>query len=157
MYRFNKAPMLLRALLAALLLFSLQVPEAYSGGDTDAVVMVLNTRNPTKKITEAQVKRIYMGNLAFWNGVVPIKVYTRSSSEAASEQFYGDILKMKHQSFDSHWSSRELAGQGVAPTVAHSPTEVAEFVRSTPGGIGFLLASEVWDITPDGVQVLEIQ
>lgn len=144
-------------LLLGLLAVLLRGEAVTAGVGDDTVVVVLNARNPTQRMSRAEVKNLFLGNTAFWNGVVPVKLVIRAPDTSASTVFYGDILGMSAQRFDGHWSSRQLAGQGVAPQKAASPDELARLIRGLPGGVGFMLASEVWDVQPDGVRVLEIQ
>lgn len=123
----------------------------------DAIVAVVNARNPTPSLTKAEIKNIYLGTTAFWHGVVPMKVYVRQADSPAGKAFIEGVLGMNSQRFAAHWSSRELAGQGVAPERVSSPDLLAEKVKGTPGGIGFMLASEAWTSPPAGVRVIALK
>lgn len=145
----------LLAFFAALLLVFLPGHVLAEPG-SDEIVMVINARNPTQRLSKGQIKNIYLGNVAFWHGVVPVALYTRPADSAISQQFYSDMLKMNVQRFDSHWTSRQLAGKGVAPAPVATPDELADKIRSSPGAIGFMYASEVWGTAPDGVRIVEL-
>ena len=139
-----------------LLGLTLTLPGSAQGAG-DQIVVVLNARNPTKDINTKQLKNIYLGNVAFWHGVVPITVLSRPDTSDASKVFFDDVLHMSAQRFDGHWSSRQLAGQGVAPTVVGSAEDLAAAVKASPGAIGFMLASEAWGTPPDGLTVVELK
>ena len=53
-------------------------------GEGDEIVVVVNARNPSTKITRTQLRSIYMGQTAFWHGVVPMKVVMRPVTSDAS-------------------------------------------------------------------------
>jgi len=137
-------------------LFTLSPVSVLADVGSDDIVMVVNARNPTRNLSKGQIKNIYLGNVAFWNGVVPVALFTRPPDHNASQHFYESMLRMNAQRFDSHWTSRQLAGKGVAPVVIGSPDELAEHIRASPGAIGFMLASEVWGTAPDGIRVVEL-
>jgi ABC-type phosphate transport system substrate-binding protein len=142
------------ALFLSMLVF---LPKAWADVTSDKIVAVVNARNPTSKLTKAEIKNIYLGNTGFWNGVVPMKVFGRPPEGPAGKTFIETVLGMNGQRYTAHWSARELAGQGVAPEKVGTADALAEKVRAAPGGIGFMLASEAWATPPAGVKVIELQ
>lgn len=144
-----------RLLPVVLALTGLLVPTFAVAGEP--VIVVLNQRNPTQNIDKAQLKSIYLGNTAFWHGVVPMKVYTQPADSDATKTFLDDILGITFQRYQQSWASRELSGQGVAPAVVDDAQSVIDSVRGAPGGIGFLTPSSAWTVAPEGVKFLEVQ
>lgn len=130
-----------------------QPGESYSGGD-DSVVLVINARNPSKNISSSKAKEIFLGQTAFWHGTVPIKIYARPGSTEAGKVFYSGLLKMPFSRFSKHWTSRQLAGQGVAPENVGSASSVAAKVRKNPGSISFMLKSEVDEVGTSGLKII---
>lgn len=121
----------------------------------DEVVLLLNARNPTASVSRGDVSNLFTGKTAFWHGVVPVKVLVRPGTSSAGKAFYEPILGMNAQSFAQHWSKLQLSGKGIAPTTVGSAEEMAGMIAKTPGGVGFVLASEAWKI--DGVKVIQIR
>jgi hypothetical protein len=123
----------------------------------DAVVLVLNARNPTSNLSVGAAKNIFLGQTAFWNGTVPIKIYARPGSTSAGESFYGSVVQMPFNRFSQHWTSRQLAGQGVAPESVAGASSVADKIRKSPGGISFMLQSEVNEVGAAGLKVIPLK
>jgi ABC-type phosphate transport system substrate-binding protein len=132
------------------------VGSAARAGDDDRVLIMLNARNPTQTMSAADVKKLFLGQTAFWHGVVPVKVAVRSDSSEAARQFYA-LLGMTPQAFRKHWDELQLAGRGVAPKTIGSAQELAQAVGQIPGGISFVLASETWSLQSRTVKVIEVR
>lgn len=129
---------------------------AVRAGDEDRVLIMLNARNPTQNIGTADVKKLFLGQTAFWHGVVPVKVAVRPDSSEAARQFYG-LLGMTPQAYRKHWDELQLAGRGVAPKTIGTAQELAQAIGQIPGGIGFVLASETWSLQSRTVKVIEVR
>lgn len=120
------------------------------------VVVVLNQRNPTKSMTAAQAKAIYLGNTAFWNGTVPIRVISRTASSPAAV-FFDKVVEMSPQRFSSYWTSRQLAGQGVKPAEVESASTLVEQIKKNPGAVGFALRSELVGVDLVGLTIISLK
>lgn len=142
--------------LASLVALALTGDVASAGEGQDHVVLVVNARNPTQSLTEAEVKNFFMGNVAFWHGTVPVSLIGRPPTSAAASAFFTDVLDTNAQRYEAAWQARQLAGRGVAPRAAAAPSDVAAAVAATPGAIGYMLASEAWTTPPAGVRIVEM-
>lgn len=120
------------------------------------VVVLTNAKNPTKAISKARAKSIYLGAYAFWSGVVPIKVLMRSTDIEASQVFLTNVVETSAQKFDQHWTSRQLAGKGVKPAKVKNLDELVESLRKNPGAIGFALESELEGVDLSGLKTLDL-
>lgn len=133
--------------------YFLDMPEVYAGNDP--LVVVVNAKNPTKKMSKTELRNIYLGNTAFWNGSVPIKVLARPGSVPAGQALYNDVVEMQAQRFTQHWTSRQLAGQGVAPENVSGSSDVVAKISGAPGAISVMLKSE-YDSNASGGKVKAI-
>jgi ABC-type phosphate transport system substrate-binding protein len=124
---------------------------------SDGVVVIINPRNPTQTLSSADVKKMFLGQTAFWHGVVPVKVVVRPDDSAAAKLFYPSVLAMTPQAFRKHWDKLQLAGRGVAPDIAVSIEDVVKAVTKTPGGVGFALASETWKLQGKDVKIISVR
>lgn len=138
--------------LGLLLLGAAAASGLWSGGQPalaqsdDAVVILLNARNPTQTLSKGDLTKIFLGQTAFWHGVVPVKVLIRPDGSQAAKVFYEKVLSTTPQAFRKHWDELQLAGRGVAPRVIGGVEELAQAIAQSPGSIGFALASEAWSI-----------
>ncbi len=121
----------------------------------NGVVLLLNARNPTSSVGRGETKNIFTGKTSFWHGVVPVKLFSRPTDSEAAKAFFQPVLGMSAQSFIQHWNKLQLAGKGVAPPQVAQAKDLAKKVAQVPGGIGFVLASEAWDI--DGVKIIDLK
>ena len=123
----------------------------------EGVVLLLNARNPTQFLSSAETAKIFLGQTAFWHGVVAIKVMIRPDTSNASKLFYRTVLKQTPQAFRKHWDELQLSGRGVAPKVYASAEELAQAIAQTPGAIGFALNSELWKVQTKGIKIVNIR
>lgn len=138
-------------LLCALLTVPMSTALAKGG-----YVLVVNKRNPTKTISQAQAKSIYLGNTSRWQGVVPITLYARSK-DCAAKNFYKDVLGMSPSKFFSHWAERQLSGKGVKPKSMASASELLDLVRQSPGAVGFLSSAELAGADLSGLRTVPLE
>jgi ABC-type phosphate transport system substrate-binding protein len=155
-----------RTLLAALstmLLFgtllagNLAYRSAVLAQSEEGVVIVLNARNPTQVLSTSEASKIFLGQTAFWHGVVPVKVMIRPDGSLAAKMFYEAVLKQTPQAFRKHWDELQLSGRGVAPKAYGAAEEMAAAIAAAPGGIGFALSSEIWKVQNKGIKVVNIK
>ena len=151
-----------RRLLAGVCLLTLALvapsPSRVVAGETDeGVVVLLNARNPTQSIGSAELTKIFLGQTAFWHGVVPVRVVLRPDGGIVAKTFYETVLKMAPQAFRKHWDEVQLSGRAVAPKVIASPEEVAALVAQAPGAISYALASEAWKINNKAVKIVQVR
>ncbi|MEQ8281004.1 MAG: hypothetical protein RMA76_36515 [Deltaproteobacteria bacterium] len=142
--------------LIASLLFGMAATAAPDTAHADEVVLLLNKRNPTKKIPRGKVVSMFLGNTAFWHGVVPVKLVVRGAKTDAGNAFYEPVVQMTGARYEAYWTSRQLAGQGVKPQSADTITRVVELLKKNPGAISFALASEVEGQDLAGVKVVKL-
>ena len=131
------------------------MPQVALKVDSSAHLFKFNTKDVYYPEVRVSLSDLW-GNTAFWHGSVPMKVYARAPDTAVAKGFVERMLSMTPQGFASHGSSRELAGQGAAPQRVASADALAEPVKTLPGAIGYMMASEAWANTPAGVRVIEV-
>jgi hypothetical protein len=124
--------------------------------DGNQLVVVLNARNPTRRMTAEQLKNLMLGNVAFWHGVVPVKLFVRPSNSPAAQALFDKVLDLPASRFNEHWTAKQLAGQGISPTVLATPEQVVAEVAKVPGAVGIMLQSEAWGAQLTGVNVFPL-
>jgi ABC-type phosphate transport system substrate-binding protein len=147
------------SLLAVALCFSVSACHHHRARaqSDEAVVLLLNARNPTQVLSSAETSNIFLGQTPFWHGVVAVQVMVRPDSSQAAKLFYRTVLKQTPQAFRKHWDEIQLSGRGVAPKVYASAEELAQAIAQAPGGIGFALNSELWKVQTKGIKVVNIR
>jgi hypothetical protein len=140
--------------LAILLLLTSAVPSAARAAEE--LVVVVNARNPSKRLTRAELRAMLTGNRSFWHGVVPVKAVVRSPKSAAGQRLFAGVLAMEPGQFSAHWTARQLAGQGVAPEAVATAADVAARVAAAPGGVGVVTRDEAGAL-PATVKVIPLE
>jgi ABC-type phosphate transport system substrate-binding protein len=94
-----------------------------------------------KNLDESTISRIYMGKIIEVNGsaVNPVNLMTGSNTRT---QFMNQVLGKEDDSYIAYWVVRRSIGKGVSPKEFGSDKEVIEYVKSTPGAIGYIDSSE---------------
>lgn len=153
-----KRPLVSKAVSALAALVLALAPERASSQQADGnqLVVVLHARNPTRRMTTEQLKNLMLGNVAFWHGVVPVKVFVRPPNSPAAQVLFDKVIEMPASRFNEHWTAKQLAGQGIAPTVLATPEHVVGEVAKVPGAVGIILQSEAWNIQLTGVNVIPL-
>lgn len=124
------APVLLLGLLGLL------APGPARAGDIIA--------HPSLTLSPAELREVFLGEkqLAGGGKVVPI------NNLAAQPEFAAKVLQIEVGKYSSLWIKKAFREGLNAPPVKNSDAEVAAFVRSTPGAVGYVNAA------PPGARVL---
>jgi hypothetical protein len=120
--RTNARPLILRA--AALL--------AVATGCTAQAQTVITNAGVT--IAPADVRNIYIGEKQF-NGVVRL---VPVDNIGAQERFLAGLLKLDGDKYNSIWAKKSFREGVNPPPLKATDAEVVEFVRRTPGAVGYV-------------------
>jgi ABC-type phosphate transport system substrate-binding protein len=119
-------------------------------GDVNAQdgVLVIGHAN-VARIDVAMVERIYNGRATEVGGIAIKPVHVESGS-AVRDRFLRVYLKKDEQTYTAYWTVRRYSGMGPPPRELKSGADVINFVKSTPGAIGYI---DEADLQP-GINVL---
>ena len=128
---------LLRPLIAfALALLALVA----SAQDREALVLIGHASVP--RVDAATAQRLYTGR-AVEVGGVPVQVVNTVPGSKMRERFMASVMAMDDDKYVAYWTVRKHVGKGTPPRELKSSAEVIDFVQATPGGVGYVLASEL--------------
>jgi ABC-type phosphate transport system substrate-binding protein len=118
---------------------------AVTGGSASAedCVVIVNPSNPTTSMRKADVSRLFLKQTAKWtNGakVVPVDLPTKSSTRA---DFTRTVHGRTIEAVQAYWNQKMFSGADVPPEQKPSERDVVEFVRVTPGAVGYVSAAAV--------------
>lgn len=145
----------IRRVMQVMLLVALFVGPAHAALAKPSFVLVVNKRNPTKSMSAAQAKSIFMGNTTRWQGVVPITLVARAP-DSGGKGFYKAILGVSASKFFSHWNERQLSGKGVKPKSPKAASEALDLVRKSPGAVSFVAKSELAGADLSGLRTVPV-
>jgi hypothetical protein len=91
----------------------------------------------TPALTEDLLQRVYLGKVVEVNGqpVIPVNL---AKGSALRKDFMERILAQDHDKFIGYWTVRCYIGKGCPPREFSSVEDQLEYIRSTPGAIGYV-------------------
>jgi hypothetical protein len=101
--------------------------------------------NPSLKIDPGDVKAIFMGDTQF-NGSVKLEVTDNAAAQAV---FLTKALGMDKAKYDAAWVKKSFRDGVNQPPSRGSDGEVLDFVKKTPGAVGYVITA------PAGVTVIQ--
>ncbi len=140
-------------LLLALAALSVGAPRATAQGAK--YVVVVNPKNPIRRLSQSQLSRIYLGKLQGWEiegKVEPVLVLDQKSGSPLRAKFTQDVLRKSVSEADAYWRQEIYAGRNFPP-LEQSEAEALAAVRGTVGGIAYVSADA--DLT--GVKVVSVK
>ena len=113
------------------------------GGAAQAADEVVVVAHPgVGRVDAALLQRLYTGRAVEVAGV-PVEVVNLPPGSAARARFLEQVLRLDEDRYVAYWTVRRHVGKGTPPRELRGAAEVAAFVQSTPGAIGYLPASEL--------------
>jgi len=101
--------------------------------------------HPGTTLTPAEVREVFLGDKQFAGSVKLVPV----DSAAVQEQFIAKVLGMDKTKYTSAWTKKAFRDGLTQPPLKSGDTEVIEFVKRTPGAVGYVSAA------PSGVNVVQ--
>jgi hypothetical protein len=97
----------------------------------DTVVVICH---PSVTLSAAEIKDVFLGEkqLAGVTKLIPV------DNNSLEEVFLGKIVRMDPAKYSGHWTKKSFRDGLTAPPVKGSDAEVLEFVKRTPGAVGYV-------------------
>lgn len=98
--------------------------------------------NPGMKITADDLRDIYLGEMTAAKGVTLQPL----DNTAVQEKFATAILKLPIAKYQALWTKKAFRDGLTAPPLKSNDAEVIEFVKRTPGAVGYIEGSAPADL-----------
>ena len=132
------------------LIWTLVIALACVAGESRAGGGVVVIGNPNLTSLDAPtLEKIYTGRIIEVNGIAVTAVNANSGS-AVRNRFLQAYFNEDEDKYTAYWVVRRYIGKGAPPREISGSAAVINFVKSTPGAIGYI---EETDVQP-GVNVL---
>lgn len=102
--------------------------------------------HPSVVISRDEVRDVYLGEKQFAGAVRLVPV----DNSAVQELFLSTILRISAAKYETAWIKKSFRDGLAVPPMRSSDNETVEFVRRTPGAIGYVSAPK----PPPGVVVI---
>ncbi len=114
--------------------------------------VIVNSSNGASSVTRSQLSRYFLKKTTTWsNGqqVAPVQPADERVRSAFSRDVHGKSLG----ALTSYWNQVVFSGRDVPPLEKRTEEAVVEYVRSTPGAIGFVSP----ETATSGVKVVSVK
>jgi len=127
--------------------FSLRILAATIGlaGSAVAHADLFVIANPATQITASEIKEIFTGEKQIAGSVKLVPV----DNGPVQEAFLDTALRMDAPRYNTIWTKKSFREGIIPPTVKSGDNDVIEFVRRTPGAVGYISSNP-----PNGVTVV---
>jgi len=102
--------------------------------------------NPSVSISDDEVREVYLGEKQFVGELKLVPI----DNTAVQGLFLSRVLRMTPARYETAWIKKSFREGLAIPPVRSSNSETVEFVRRTPGAVGYIVA----DKPPAGVVVV---
>ena len=133
--------MILRPLMLLMLLALSTLAPCAAAADSATQPVVIGHAS-VGPLSASTLRRLYTGRAIEVDGR-PVSVVNASAGSTLREHFLEAVVDTDDQKYIAYWIVRRHVGKGVPPPELKTAAEVIEFVRQTPGGIGYIAASEL--------------
>lgn len=112
-----------------------------AGGAAHAELYVI--AHPSAQVTPGDIRDIFVGNKQFAGGtkLVPI------DNGPAQDAFLATTLKMEASRYNTIWTKKSFREGMIPPTVKSGDLDVVEFVKKTPGAVGYVSSPPPTSVT----------
>jgi len=118
----------------------------------DAPLVVANPSVPVDAIGTDELRRIFLGKRSRWEDGQPASPVMLADGPV-HEQFVASVLGRTVEKFVTYWKQMVFTGKGIPPRTFATPAELAAFVRTEAGAVGYLPAGA--DTT--GLKILHLR
>jgi ABC-type phosphate transport system substrate-binding protein len=104
----------------------------------NAHVIVVNRKNKIQKISNAQVKDIFLGEKLRWDDNFPVHLIDYSSNFPLRIKFTEEVIGVSIPRVYKTWVRLSLAGTSTPPKILRTEEEVVSAVMNDPYAIGYI-------------------
>ncbi len=112
---------------------------AQAAGDTGFVVI---GHPGVARVDTATLQRLYTGRAIEVAGQ-PVTVVNLAGGDPLRERFLQQVVGLDDDRYVAYWTVRRHVGKGVPPRELATPGAVIDFVKTTPGAVGYVPAADL--------------
>lgn len=106
-----------------------------SAGAAQTLLVVGHVDTPA--LNEETLQKVYLGKIVEVNGrpVIPVNL---SQGSALRKAFMEHVMTQEDEKFIAYWTVRKYIGKGIPPREFATVEQQLEFLRRTPGAVGYI-------------------
>lgn len=106
-------------------------------GSAQEYKVIVNAANPIASLKRSDLSRLFLKQASRWPGGVAVEPVDLSLTSPVRQRFSLDVHGKSLDAIQVYWRREMFSGHEVPPA-ARPETEVITFVRSHPGGVGYV-------------------
>ncbi len=114
-------------------------PVENSAAGKNNIVVIVHKSRPS--LTEAQIRRIFIGDMTSWPNGGKIKILI-NRKESITKEFFSEYLNMSTADFNNVWINKQIR-DGIQLPKECSSAITQKLIASSPRYIGFVKKGEV--------------
>jgi ABC-type phosphate transport system substrate-binding protein len=147
----SRAAVWMAMLAAAVCALLLAAPKESSAAGSEALVVIVNSSNPVDNVTMSDLRKLFLSERDRWETGKSVAPVLLTAGQPERVAFLKEVCGMSDADFSNYFVKAEFAGKSATPPrEVGSAREVKSVVASSPGGIGFVRASELHGDSSDG-------
>jgi len=115
--------------------------------------LVVNRANPATAIARNDAARLFLKKITAWPDGTPVAVVDQTRTAPVRAAFSRDVHKKEVDAVVAYWATLVYSARETPPPIKRSDAEVLEFVRQTPGALGYVSA----DAPLEGVKAVPLR
>jgi len=127
------------------------------GGASPAVAqdykVVAHPDVPAGSLTRDQLSRLFMKKTTEWADGTAVVPVDQDSASRPREAFSQDVHGKDTRAVVAFWQKRVFSGRGMPPLIRANDALVLDYVRTTPGAVGYVSAGA----PADGLKVIRVE
>ena len=102
------------------------------------VAVVANKAVPVEKVDAGQATQLFLRQVTTWPNGVRVQPIDLPQSNPLRAEFYSRITGRSPGQLRAYWARQAFTGMGVPLREVATVEDVSQFIRSTPGSIGYV-------------------
>ncbi len=108
------------------------------------LVIIANRSVPVSEMSKTDIQNIYLGKKKVWDNGMKVVVTALSDGDVA-DAFLKDYVKKNSNTFNTYWKKQVFTGGGKPPESFQKEKDLAEYVSTTKGAVGYVSSQSVSD------------
>jgi ABC-type phosphate transport system substrate-binding protein len=104
-------------------------------------IVVVHADNPVAAISRAELANYLLGKETRWPHGPTVVPVDQPVDSRIRQAFSLAVLRQPAAAVRLYWQQQQFAGRGTTPPQFATDREVLEFIRRSPGGVGYITAS----------------
>ncbi|RYZ54894.1 MAG: hypothetical protein EOP07_15170 [Proteobacteria bacterium] len=110
----------------------------------DAIVAIVNRKSVLQKLTQQQMKAVFLGETRYAAPGVLVEIVDRDRTSDIYKDFYAGLVSMSPKEVSIYWAKKVFTGEAPPPSrVTGDDAAAIEQIKAKPNGISYVYEKNV--------------